>query len=231
MFKRTTKLNLSELRIKLDQMTERIISRLKDRSRYKLNTKIYIKNAIPIENRKNLSFLEFALEGLEKYHAMLGRYNFPDQQPIIIKPFLKPPVRRIIPQTPIVKVKINIGKRIIKFYTNSLKKFCPMGNDPATYGETAYCDADIIQLLNERINLGRYVAQTKLQLNPSLKRIKNKKDLEKKLREPERETKIIKKVQIIAKRYKMNPKIVENFFRWIINETTRLELQYLEKVT
>lgn len=224
-----SELNLSKLRIKLDQVTERIISRLKDRLRYKLNKKIYIKNAIPIKNRKNISFLEFALEGLEKYHATLGRYNFPDQYPIIIKPFLKPPVKRIIPKTPIVKVKINIGKEIIRFYINFLKEFCKPEDDPASYGETAYCDADIIQFLNERINLGRYVAQAKLQSSSSLKRIKSKKNLEKKLKNLGREKEVIKKVKVIAKRYKLNPKIAEKFFKWAIERTTKIEIEYLQR--
>ena len=227
--KKKSKLNLPELRIKLDQVAERIISRLKDRSRYKLNKKIYIKDAISIKNRRNISFLEFALEGLEKYHDTLGRYNFPDQQPIISKPFSRPPVKRIIPQTPIVKVKINIGKEIIRFYINSLKELCKPGDDPTTYGETAYCDADIIQLLNERINLGKYVAQAKLIFNPSLKGIKNRKKLEKKLRNLGREKEVFKKVKIITKRYGLNPKKVEKFFKWIIKETTKIEIEYLQK--
>lgn len=226
-----SKLNLSELRIRLDQIIERIISRLKDRSRYKLNKKIYIKNAIPIKNRKNISFLEFALEGLEKYHATLGRYNFPDQHPIIIKPFFRSPVKRIIPEAPIAKVKITTGKEIIRFYINFLKKFCTAGEEETTYGETAYCDADIIQFLNERINLGRYIAQAKLELRPPLKEIKDRKKLEKKLRSLGREKEVIKKVKVIANRYKLNSQIAEKFFKWIIKQTIKVEIEYFKKLS
>ncbi len=65
-------LQISDLRVKLDQMTERIVNRLKDRSRYRLNETVYISDAIPIEGRSGLSFFEYALEKLEKYHEKTG---------------------------------------------------------------------------------------------------------------------------------------------------------------
>ena len=111
-------LKLSGLRVKLNQMTERIVSRLKDRSRYKLNEVVYIPNAIPIESRKDLSFFEYALEGIEKYHETLGRFNFPDQTPLIIDPSKVMYVKREIPPSkimiiPIIRI-ISIGIRIYK---------------------------------------------------------------------------------------------------------------------
>jgi len=270
------KLNLEELRIKLNQLTERIISRLKDRSRYKLNAKIYQKNALPIKNRKNISFFKFALEGLENYHASLGRYKFPDQYPIS-QPRLITTIKRKIPFSAIIKVKIDFCEEIIKFYLNSLKKFCPLGNDSSTYGETVYCDADIVELLNERINLGRFVAQSKLKAEFFLEKIsaeggsasggKNKKQLapivkqgllrsfagfnevkmirafkirppwsnghdatlEKKLRNLKREREIIKKAKEIARKYTFPLKITEEYFKWIIKETIKIEIEYLKK--
>jgi len=222
-------LNLKELRIKLDQLTERTISRLKDRSRCKLNAKVYQKNVLPIKNRKNISFFEFALEGLENYHASLGRYKFPDQYPIF-HPRLMTAVKRKIPFSPVVKVKIDFSKEIIKFHLNSLKKFCALGDDSSVYGETVYCDADIIELLNERINLGRFIAQVKLKNGFLLQGIKSKKQLEKRLRNLKREKEIIKKAKEIARKYTFPTKITEEYFRWIIKETIKIEIEYLKKV-
>jgi len=224
---------------------------LKDRSRYKLNAKVYQKNALPIKNRKNISFFEFALEGLENYHASLGRYKFPDQHPIF-HPCLTTAVKREIPYSLVVKVKIDFGKEIIKFYLNSLKEFCPPGNDSSTYGKTVYCDADIIELLNERINLGRFVAQSKLKTRFFLEKIKpphqkfwcgkgqtptpmhwcggkNRKQLEKKLRNLKREREVIKKAKEIARKYAFPPKIAEEYFKWIVKETIKIEIEYLKK--
>ena len=50
-----SKLNLHDLRTKINQMTERIVSRLKDRSRYVLNDAVYRRDAIPIEGRTGIS--------------------------------------------------------------------------------------------------------------------------------------------------------------------------------
>ncbi len=222
------KSNLKELRIKLDQMTERIISRLKDRLRYKLNNKVYQKNKILIKNRGGISFFEFALEGLEKYHASLGRYKFPDQFPIFSRYFFCQ-VKRKTPISSIAKVKINSGREIINFYLNSLKEFCIKGNDHLTYGETVYCDADIIELLNERINLGRYIAQVKLKKNPLLLKIKNFKKLETGLRNLSREKEVLEKAKNTALRYKFPQKIAEKYFYWIIRKTIEVEIEYLKK--
>jgi len=222
------KFNLKELRIKLDQMAEKIISRLKDRSRYSLNIKVYQKNALPIRGRKNISFFEFSLEGLENYHASLGRYKFPDQYPIF-HPRLLSKVKRETSTSSIIKVKINLGKEIIKFYLDSLKKFCPPGDNSAVYGETVYCDADIIELLNERINLGRFIAQIKLKNGLLLQGIKNRKQLEKRLRNLKREKEVIKKAKETAKKYTFPAKIAEEYFKWIIKETTKIEIEYLKK--
>ena len=36
-------------------------------------------------------------------------------------------------------------------------------DDPTTYGEIIYSDADLILLLHERINMGRFIAKSKFQ--------------------------------------------------------------------
>lgn len=223
------KVDICEIRIKLDQMTESIISLVKDRSRYKLNKKVYIKNAIPIKNKKDISFFEFALEGLEKYHASLGRYLFPDQEPLILKFVFQPSVKRIVPESPILKVKIDLAKRIINFYLKFLEKLCFRGDDPLSYGETVWCDAKIVQTLGERINLGKYVAEAKLKENPDLGKIKNRNELEKELRILEREREVLKRAKKIAKKYKLDPKLIEELFKWLMKETLKVEVEYIKK--
>jgi monofunctional chorismate mutase len=223
-----SKPKLNQLRIKLDQLTERIISRLVDRSRFMLNPNVYLKDGIFIKNRSGISFLEFAIEGLENYHSLLGRYDFPDQNPMIIVP-LESPAERISIESPISKVKIDIANDIIKFYMNSLKEFCAPREDQATYGETVYCDADIIQLLNERINLGRYVAEAKLQSGVFKEKFKSKKSLENQLRDLKREKELMEKVQKISLKYGFDVALAKKYFRWIVGETLKVEVNYLKK--
>jgi monofunctional chorismate mutase len=224
-----SKLELTDLRTKLNQMTERIVSRLKDRSRYALNASVYRCDEIPIEGRIGLSFFEFALEQLEQYHASLGRYRFPDQYRLTnISPHS--PVQRGFPPSPIRQVDIELKDEIITYYITLLKDLCHEGDDPTTYGETVYCDADLIVLLHERINIGRFVAESKFQTDTSLRAIaKNQDALRTRLKKPKREQIVIENARKIALSYALNQEVVERCFRWLITKTLEVEIDYLQQ--
>jgi monofunctional chorismate mutase len=224
-----SKLELTDLRTKLNQMTERIVSRLKDRSRYALNASVYRCDEIPIEGRIGLSFFEFALEQLEQYHASLGRYRFPDQYRLTnISPHS--PVQRGIPPSPIRQVDIELKDKIITYYLTLLKDLCNEGDDPTTYGETVYCDADLIVLLHERINIGRFVAESKFQTDTSLRAIAETQDtLRARLKKPKREQIVIENARKIAFSYDLNQDVVERCFRWLITKTLEVEIDYLQQ--
>jgi chorismate mutase len=225
----SSNLDLHDLRTKLNQMTERIVSRLKDRSRYPLNAAIYRPDAIPIANRSGISFLDFALEGLEHYHASLGRYRFPDQYPLTdVSP--SAPVERGSPTSPIMRVDIALKDAIVAFYRGLVQTLCPGGNDETTYGETVYCDADLIVLIHERINVGRYVAEAKLQTDPSLVDVVEARHaLARRLVQPQRAQIVIDQARSIATRYDLNADVVERCFRWITEKTLDVEIEYLRR--
>lgn len=223
-----SKLNLHDLRTKINQMTERIVSRLKDRSRYVLNDAVYRRDAIPIEGRTGISFFEFALEQLEKYHASLGRYKFPDQHQLTTIA-LHSPVQRWSPPSPVRQVDIELTDEITVFYSRLLRDLCREGDDPTTYGETVYCDADLIVLLHERINIGRFVAESKFQTDPSFSTVVENRDaLHARLRQPKREQTVIDNARKIALNYDLNPDVVERCFRWLITKTLEVEIAYLQ---
>jgi monofunctional chorismate mutase len=225
----TSYLDLTDLRTKINQMTERIVSRLKDRSRYVLNESVYIRDKISIEGRKGISFLEFALERLEQYYASLGRYQFPDQYRLT-DGSRHSPVQRGFPTSPIQQVDIELKDEIIAFYKQTLKDLCSKGDDPTTYGETVYCDADLIVLLNERINIGRFVAESKLRANPSIREAAgNRETLRIHLKQPKREQAVLNTARSIALRYDLNPDVVEHCFQWLIAKTLEVEIHYLQK--
>ncbi len=222
-------INLGELRVRLDQMTERIVSRLKDRSRFPLNEAVYRVDAIPIVGRSGISFLQFSVEGLEAYHASLGRFNYPDQYPVLGRDLQPSPVTRVVTQPDVSKRTISIGDGLIAFYLQMLPRLCPPGDDPNHYGETVYVDADLLQLLNERINVGRYVAEAKLESDPSMYAIRHDTgELERRLKDARREAALLTAVEGIAARYELDPGVVRAMFRWIIDETLRVEIAYLQ---
>jgi len=220
----TNLFKLDDLRIKLDQLAEKIISKLKDRSRYKLNPDVYTPGKARIL-KKNVSLFEYALKAKEKYYAKLGRYDFPDQEPIT-KNLPCSNIKRKLNNYMIPEVKLNLYGKIIGFYINSLKEFCKKGNDLWTQGETADCDAEIIETLHERINLGKFVAESKLKKNPSLINLKGEK-LEKALRNEKREKEVILNARKMAKKYDFNEKVAEKYFKWIIQETLNVEIAYM----
>ena len=221
---------LTDLRIKLNQMGERIVSRLKDRSRFQLNGAVYTPDAIPIEGRDGISLLYFALEGLEAYHASLGRYDYPDQYPVFSTTLPKSPVKRYVPQAAISPVDINLREELLGFYTGILPELCPLGDDPNSYGETAYVDADALQHLHERINVGRYVAESKLAASPEISNIVHDSALlTAELKDSRREEDVINKAKERALVYELNPDLVGRIFRWVIDETLKVEVDYLQK--
>ncbi len=225
----SSNLDLHDLRTKLNQMTERIVSRLKDRSRYPLNAVVYRPDAIPIAHRMGLSFLDFALEGLEHYHASLGRYRFPDQYRLTeVSP--SAPVDRGSPPSPIVRVDLALKDAIVTFYRQLVQTLCPAGDDATTYGETVYCDADLIVLIHERINVGRYIAEAKLQTDPTLvEAVGDRPTLAQRLVQPRREQAVIDQARRIASRYDLDAAVVERCFRWIIAQTLEVEVEYLRR--
>jgi len=222
-------IDLGELRVRLDQMTERIVSRLKDRSRFMLNEAVYIPGAVEIAGRSGISFLEFSLEGLEAYHASLGRFHYPDQHPVSGASLPASPVTRVSSRPGLQERTISIRENLLAFYRSVLPALCPPGDDPNNYGETVYVDADLLQLLHERINVGRYVAEAKLHSDPRVAASRHDADqLAATLRDERREAALIQVVRATAQRYDLDPDIVERIFRWIIDETLRVEVVYLQ---
>ncbi len=221
---------LGELRIKLDQMSERIVSGLKDRSRFPQNPTVYRADGVEIEGRGGISFLDYAIEGLEEYHAKLGRFSYPDQFPVFTKRPHNFPVKREIPKDHISRIDISLGDQLIEFYRSILLELCNPGDDPTTYGETAYVDAVTLELIHERLNIGRYVAESKLEADSSILDIAHDSNLlAARLRDPAREQTVVDKAREMARRYELDPDITAKVFGWIIGQTLLLEGVYIQK--
>lgn len=215
--------NLSEVRKKLDLLTLRIINRLAYRTTFPLNLKVYEKP----ENGK--SMLEIAIERKERYFAELGRWKFPDQRPLSKQKLPKPVIPRSIPQER-PNVEIDVVEEVKGFFIELIKDLCKESDDPNSYGETVDCDADILELLFERIMLGLYVANSKANSDPKIKDIiGSPKLLEEKLRNMPREEEVVEEARKCAEQNNLNPAVIERCFRWIINETTKVEIEYLQK--
>ena len=78
--------------------------------------------------------------------------------------------------------------------------------------------------------MGRYVAEVKLQTDPSLvDLIDARKALARRLVQPQREQTVIDQARSIATQYDLNADVVERCFRWIIEKTLDVEIEYLRR--
>lgn len=225
------RVELSELRIKLDQMTERVVSLLKDRTRTPLNEAIYQEDAISIPGRSGISLFEFSVEGLEAYHASLGRYSYPGQFPILDSLHPKSIVERLVNEPALREAKIDIKNDLFTFYKSFVKKLCKPGDNPNQYGSTAHIDAQLVELIHERVNIGRYVSEAKVFKDPELYGLTNSPELLLgKLKDINREEALIGQARKIAQSYNLDENITEELFRWMIDKTLFIEIAYLQQV-
>jgi chorismate mutase len=226
-------LDLSVVRLKLTKMSDRLLMRLHDRAGFPLNRAVYSPGAIEIPSRPGSSLFDFAIEGLEAYHASLGRYDFPDQFPLSRagQSGAQSPKRKA-PLPSAEKVEIALRADLEAFYTGEvLPRLCDDADDPNCYGETAYCDADLLELLNERINVGRDIALAKVQREPDLLQLlADDASLAERLTDRVREEAVLADAAIAAERYSLDPDLARFVFRWIIDRTLQLEVEYLQRL-
>lgn len=244
--------DINVVRDRITILNSRVITRLEDRSRFPLNPSVYRPGAVILPDDSNRSKLEYTIEEFEKYHAKLGeggnkwgRWEYADQYPLIISIPADTP-RRPSGELPVLPyVDINLKDKLLLFYTDSaLPQITEQRDDPDTHGETPNLDADLLELLNERMNLGRYVAVSKIEVNPDIWDIvSDSVKLAEALRDRGREKFVIRDALKSARRHGLirakkdlgridveRGWFVRGFFRWVIDHTLDLEVKYLQGV-
>jgi len=217
-------LTLNEIRIKLDQHAERIVSGLKDRSRYPLNEGVFTKSFF-----EGKTWFEYRLLKEQGLDAEFGRYNFHGQTPLLFPVSSLPQSlgKRLYPEKDSIVVSMDLYPKIMPVYKKTIEAICKPGEEPSSFGETAKTDVANILALNERIRIGEDVAAAKIQAEPGLLYLE-KEALRNKLRNVEREKEVIVKGVAIAERYFIeNAPAVGDLFRNIIEITLDLEEAYV----
>jgi monofunctional chorismate mutase len=229
----SARFDLSALRLHISKMNDRILMRLHDRAGFPLNAPVYRAGAIPLPEHPGMSLLEFAILGLERYHASLGRYEFPDQFPLVSEALPPAAAERVVAAAAPPHAAIAVRERLLPWYVDVvLPTLCDASEDTSTFGETAYVDADLLELLNERINVGRAVAMAKLESDPSIRDILDDANaLTERLRDTRREDEVLAAVVEAATRYAVDPNLARAVFRWVIDRVLELEVVYLQQLT
>lgn len=250
----------NEVRPRLDDKTVDIVHGLNKRSRYQLNNGVYTIKRFQIDQedlqrhpallpqfKEGMTWFEYRLWQDQSVDARVGRFVYDDQHPLIFSrdQLPKPVLDREPSRKEVVPVDINMGAKIIRFYMDLLPTICKPGENPDKYGETASEDSSNLRCLYERIcGLGPYVAQSKIDQDVSLL-YENLSDklLRDRLRDPEREQRVIDKSikinlenvaigQIIDTNYQplVTQAIIERVFREIIEITLDVEIVYIKYV-
>jgi chorismate mutase len=225
--------DLGALRIHISKMNDRILMRLHDRAGFPLNKPVYTPGAIALPDHPGMSLLDFAILGLERYHASLGRYDYPDQFPLVSEGLPPAAAQRVVDGAAAPPAPIAVREQLVPWYVESvLPKLCAPSEDPTTYGETAYVDADLLELLNERINVGRGVALAKIESDPSIRdMLADSEALAARLRDARREGEVLAAVAESARRYGVDEALAGDVFRWVIDRVLELEVVYLQRLT
>lgn len=221
--------NLTELGVKLEQQTERIISGLKDRSRYLLNKGIYEQ-----EFCDGKTLFDYRLLREQSLDAEFGRFDFSYQHPILFEKEELPASKRKRPaeKEDVIPVRFSIGKDVILAYRNFLSNICNPGEDESTYGEVTKLDVSNVLTLYERIcGLGSEVAATKLHEYPGLICEDSQEKILRVIRRRDIEDKRVITTVELARKYNLpNPESIGGLFRDLIDFTIKAELECIQKV-
>ena len=229
------KIELTELRIKIDQMNEQIISGLKQRSRYPLNSGVYTKRFVDDKNslEKNTWFL-FRLKKEQDIDSQFGRFDYSDQAPMFFKKeeLASPLRKRKAPKIEgLTSIPIDKSKEILKAYQKIIETICEKREEEDSYGETAKLDVSNILAINERVlGLGEMVAEYKIESNPQILKETNKSKIREMLVVLKREEEVILSAKEIAIRYGLTQAdAIGEFMKRIIDITTDTEIEYILK--
>ena len=148
----------------LDILANEILIALKKRARFKVNSEVYVPGLVLSDS--TVSLLHYELGRIEQSHAELGRYTFANQEPFTNVESIKPVIARTAPASPIQPMPSGVGTRIVEYYQGWVTLGCEPGSDADTFGETVTADVVALLAIMERINLGKYVAESKYLVAP-----------------------------------------------------------------
>jgi chorismate mutase len=213
----------------LDILANEIVISLKKRSRFKQNLEIYSPGIVI--GRADLSLLLYELARVEQQHAELGRYLYANQEAFTDVRGIEQVIRRKPPESPICNFPTNLGEEAIDYYIEWIKNSCAPGTDSDTFGETVTADVNALLNMFERINLGKYVAESKFKENPEAFRNSggNPEIIKNLIVQEERENKVLEMVTRLADLYEFSREQAQTIFRWIIDTTVKVETQYIQR--
>lgn len=243
-------LDLANIRYALIRQEDTIIFKLIERAQFPLNSTIYKRNAIAIPGFDG-SFLDFVLEKSEHAHALVRRYQSPDEY--AFSKNLPKPIIEALEYPPLIRADgVNVNDKIKAFYVNDiLPLLCDpnkdLGEKKENYGSAAVSDVDCLQALSRRIHFGKFVAEVKFLSDvPKYTKMIQERDiegLEREITNAAVERQVLARLQKKATNYGKDPldvegdgqeqgkvnveAVVEMYRNYVIPLTKEVEIEYL----
>ena len=221
-------LDLAEaLRPGLDLLANEILIALKKRSRLPHNPEVYEPGLV--RAAPGATLLDHVLGRVERLHAELGRYTFASQESFTEVSGVVPAILRAPPPKPIAPMESGAGTRVKSFYLDWVRRGCRAGSDPNTYGETVTADVEALLCILERVNLGKFVAESKF--GEIGERFREAGDDPEAIRallvRKGRETQVYDLARRLAAHYEFDTGQALEIFRWMIETTIDIEVAYI----
>ena len=214
------------LRPGLDLLANEIVIALKKRTRFPRNPEIYRPGLV--RTAPGATLLDYVLGGVERLHAELGRYTFASQESFTEVAGVEPVILRD-PPSPITRMSSGAEARVKAFYLAWVERACRAGSDSNTYGETVTADVEALLCILERVNLGKFVAESKFAALESEFR-KADGDIEattELLVRKGREVQVYELASRLASHYELDAELAHEVFAWMIETTIDIEVAYI----
>jgi chorismate mutase len=221
---RNKPMDLVDLRLRGDYLTEQIMLGLRTRSKFSLNMQTF--SEIFHDNK---TWFMYRLKKEQDLDSEFGRYLYNQQNPFLFKKeeLSKSLVKEQLQTEGFEGIELNHSKEIIELYKKMLYEICADGDDRATYGETTKIDVDLVLVLNERIvSFGQQVAWTKIHTISGLTKETNSDKIREIIVSREREEEVVKNAVSLAQKHGLtNIESIKDFTKVLINFTTQIEIE------
>ena len=214
------------LRPGLDLLANEIVIALKKRTRFPRNPEIYRPGLV--RTAPGATLLDYVLGGVERLHAELGRYTFASQESFTEVAGVEPVILRD-PPSPITRMSSGAEARVKAFYLAWVERACRAGSDSNTYGETVTADVEALLCILERVNLGKFVAESKFaELESEFRKADGDIEATKELLVRKgREAQVYELASRLASHYELDAELAHEVFAWMIETTIDIEVAYI----
>ncbi|KAF2672209.1 chorismate mutase [Microthyrium microscopicum] len=241
-------LDLFNIRYQLIRLEDTITFHLIERAQFPLNATIYKAGGIAIPN-SDLSLFDWIMSASERLHALVRRYESPDETPFFPSALEKPILQPLHYPQILHANDVNVNPEIKDSYINHiLPTVCAQREErpeqQENYGSAATIDVLVLQSLSRRIHFGKFVAESKFRTETDrfvkLIKAEDRKGIDEAITNMAVEQQVLDRLKLKAATYGTDPSggsrdvgkidvdaVVNTYKNYVIPLTKVVEVEYL----